>query len=256
MSQDITKIKFLEEEKIKKWKLWSSYCLIIFTFLLVIVAIFQYNVNLKISESNEKLTIATTEFYKYHPPEVVLIKGQVIKLYVLKDSTGNYFTIVGLASVYNSALSDDIALIEKKYIKNSYLIKASEKDDSSTIEGNLYIEGNIFPIPLNPGDSNDFPLLGTFKTNDLINQNFTIDVTVNTTVSIIEVIHPINKTILANLTAFEPINIIYRMGSDEATVINNDINTSIQVRYTDDIDLYHSWKQTFLSNYGTGAFII
>jgi len=256
MSRDISKNRFLKEENRKKLKSFSSILMIIFTLLLVLVAFLQYNVNLKISESNEKLTKITTEFYKYHPPEVILIKGEVIKLYVLKDRTGTYFTIVGLASVYNSALSDDIALIENKYIEHSNPLKTIENNGSSTIEGNLYIEGNIFPIPLNPGDSSDFPLLATFKTDDLISQNFTFNITLDSTVSTIEVIHPINKTILDNLTAFEPINIVYLMGSDEAIVKKNGHNKSIQVRYTDDTDLYHGWKQTFLSNYGTGSFLI
>lgn len=253
------------QERTNKYLVIVQICLL---FLAAIVGYYTISIENQISDSNEKLTNITDEHYKYHPPEVTLIKAYVSKLYVLKDNnSGTYLSILGIASIYNSALSDDIALVRQKNIGQldkpfEYKIKILVGDKS--YEGPLMpsnvvksVEGNLFPTSVIPGNPPaDVPLLTTYKTSKIMNLNKTIDFVVDTNFSVIEVIHPVNKTILTTLTSFEPTNVTYIMGSETASIKMNDSHTyTIDVRYTEDKETYRDWKRIFLSEYGTGAFI-
>lgn len=205
---------------------------------------------------NQNLTDITKEYYKYNSPDVSLIEGYIAKLYVLRDnnSGSTYFTILGMSSVYNSALSRDVALLKQKNLGNSFNLSKSNKIGRNDT---ISIEGSSFPIPISPGESpKNVPLLITYKKERIINTNATVELEIDEKISIIEVLHP-NKTILTNLTSLKPMNIIYTMGKDTAIVKMNDGGIyNIDVRYTEDKETYEKWKITFLRPYGISALII
>ena len=244
------------------------------TLFLFFAACLSAYATIQISDSNEKMTDITKEFYRYHLPEVSLIEGYVGKLYVFRDNkSGSFFTVIGFASVYNSAQSDDIALARQKYLGKSYKPFENTKitiygvQDNSMIEiyeidiennDTISIEGNPSPIAIIPGEPPiDIPLMMTYKSEDDINLNKTVEFEIVEEISIIEVIHPINKTILANITTLKPTNITYIMGKDSAIVRNSDGRTyNIDVRYTENEDTYRDWKRIFLRPYGISSFIV
>lgn len=195
-----------------------------------------------ISESNEILTNVTEEFYSYHPPDVSLISGFIDKLYVLKyNNSETYFTISGYYSTYNSALADDIALVQQADIGNPII------DDNIV----FVVEGIVSPFPVTQGKfSGELPLLSTLNIKQQsIEKNASI--TINFSPIYVNVTHPLNKTRLANLTAIESTTIIYTMGEEKATVQMNGGHThSIYVGYTEDVEMYNLWKKTMLLQYG------
>ena len=242
--------------------------LAIATILLFFVSFLQYQANLKLSESNEILTNITKEFYEYHPPEVSLITGDIDKLYILNNNTESKITIVGIASVYNSGLSDDIALVIQKRIGAPPYIQ-NEKVTLYGVQGNtttklyeeytgrnytIYIDGNPIPISVPPKEQKEIPILMTYK---LEKASETVELEIMEELSDIEVIHPTNKTILKNITALKPATITYTMGNDKAFVKCDDgISYKIDVRYTTNEETYMDWKASFLRQFGVSSLII
>ena len=243
--------------------------LFIATLALASIAYLQYNVDLKMSE-------ITSDFYTYHSPDASVIDGYVTNLYVLNNnSTKMYISVVGLASVYNSALSDDVALVKKMNLRKNYkpfndeIIMIASIVDMGTGEvlqrqeipyvrnGTVNVEGNIFPISINSGESEYIPILISYVRETPFEENNTIDLEIDTNVTQLEVIHPTNKTILYTMTAFSPINITYIMGKDTAIVkVDNHTSYNANVRYTEDENTYRDWKYKFLLQYGEGAFVV
>lgn len=244
------------------------------TVLLLVVSFLQYQANLELSDSNEKLTNITTEYYRYHSPEVSLIQGNVVKLYVLHDgNSATHLTVLGLASVYNCATSDDIALVRQENLGYSYKPVEDQKITVYEVQGNVVtpiyevniatndsisIEGCTIPIPIIPGEPpKDVPLLMTYKIENTIELNTTIELEIIEEISNIEVIHPNSKKIISNFTALEPINITYVMGQDKAIVKRGEVIIyNIEVRYTDNKETYQNWKRTFLRPYGLSSLTI
>ena len=248
--------------------------LTIATVLLLVVSFLQYQANLELSDSNEKLTNITTEYYRYHSPEVSLIQGNVAKLYVLRDGNSTtYFTVLGIASVYNSALSDDIALVRQENTGNSHKLFDDKKYTIYGVQGNVItpiyevnipindsisIESTTIPIPIIPGEPpKEIPLLMTYRIENTIELNTTVELEIIKEISNIEVIHPNTKKIIANFTALDPTNITYIMGKDMAIVEMNGRNVyNIEVRYTEHKETYQNWKRTFLRPYGLSSLTI
>jgi len=248
--------------------------LAIATVLLLVVSFLQYQANLELSDSNEKLTNITTEYYRYHSPEVSLIQGNVAKLYVLRDGNSTtYFTVLGFASVYNSALSDDIALVRQENTGNTYKLFDDTKITIYGVQGNVItqiyevnipindsisIESTTIPIPIIPGEPpKEIPLLMTYRIENTIELNTTVELEIIKEISNIEVIHPNTKKIIANFTALDPTNITYIMGKDMAIVEKNGRNVyNIEVRYTENKETYQNWKRTFLRPYGLSSLTI
>lgn len=257
--------------EIKNYPKILAYATIVLAFATVVLAIATGILaieTIKLSNSNEKLTNITLEYYGYHLPKVSLIQGNVANLYVFRDNnSGPYLTVLGLASVYNSAESDDIALIRHKYIGTSFRPYANNIIKLHTVQGNsiqsyeidignndtISVEGNQFPIPISPGEQKkDIPLLITYKPEDIVDLNTPIGLVILEEITIIEIIHPVEKTILTNLTALKSTNITYIMGEDTAIVKSNDGNTyNIEVRYTEDVETYRDWKKMLLRPYGS-----
>ena len=273
------------------------------TTLLFIATLGLVFINQNLSESNENLTNVTTEFYRYHPPDVSLIHGSIYKLFVLRDNnSGTYLTLLGISSIYNSAQSDDIALIRQKKLGETIEFVSPK---IKLIEGNLntynlnlkvndtiQIEGNPFPIPVKPGEapkivptsityrmerildyntpcyilikgnSSHSKYNHTFNYDNLTNQFIpepdvsTCDLTIQTNVTDLEVLHPISKEIITNLTNTEPVEIKYVVGQNKAIVNLNHITYYINVEYTEDKETYQNWKIKFLTAYSPISFTI
>lgn len=226
------------------------------TIILAIATVLLVFETLKLSDSNERLTKISEEFYKYHPPDVGLTPGYISEIYVLRNSSyGTLISVLGVYTIYNSAISDDAALIKKTNLRESSI---PPDIPNKTISGYTTIEGNSFPIPIIPGDPpKQLPLLVTRQIGIIIEDNSTIYLEIQENISKIEIIHPVNMTILSNLTALEPCNVTYKMGQNEAIVMMNDGSKySIKVDYSEDYEQYKYWKSKFLNQFGTGYFII
>lgn len=254
--------------KYTRWLTGFTFLLFIATLALASIAFSQYKVDLKMSD-------ITSDFYTYHSPDAAVIDGYVTNLYVLNNnSTKMYISVVGLASVYNSALSDDVALVKKMDLGNSYKQFKDEiiityivdmetgevlqqKEILFVRNDTVHVEGNIFPISINSGESEYIPILISYVRDTPFEANSTIDLEINANATQLEVIHPINKTILYTMAAFSPINITYIMGEDTAIVkVDNHTSYNANVRYTEDENIYRDWKYRFLLQYGKGAFVV
>lgn len=230
--------------------------LAIATVILAVATLILAISTIKLSDSNEKLTEITEEFYRYHPPDIGLTSGYVAKLYVLRNNSyGTYITVLGIYSIYNSASSDDIALVRKTNLKESF--KPLDIQDVS-INDSLSIEGNLFPISIIPGESpKEMPILVTRKIEKMIENDDEIKLEIKSDISRIEVIHPTDNKILTNLTVLNPCNITFTMGQNTAIVeMNDSIKYNIDIRYTEDYEIYQNWKRTFLRPYGISSFTI
>ena len=292
LSANSNKQLALYTEKLAKY----TRILAIATILLVVATLGLLAINHNLSESNEKLTNVTTEFYRYHPPDVSLIHGSIYKLFVLRDNnSGTYLTLLGISSIYNSAQSDDIALIRQKKLGETIEFVSPK---IKLIEGNLNtynlnlkvndtikIEGNPFPIPVKPGEvpkvvptsityhmerildynaacyillkgnSSHSKYNHIFNYDNLTNQYIpetdvsTCDLTIQTNITDLEVLHPISKEIITNLTNAEPVEIKYIIGQNRAIVNLNYGIYYINVEYTEDRETYQNWKIKFLTSY-------
>ncbi|MDD2666633.1 MAG: hypothetical protein PHD13_04085 [Methanocellales archaeon] len=254
--------------------------LAISTVMLVILA-FQSNqisqelasITEKSNQISQELSNITEEFYEYHPPKVSVIYGSVLKLYVLNNS--NYetcLTIVGISQVYNSGTADDDAFVRQQYWglgSNTTIerdlgfslifvqegeviqrIRAIEK-----IDARLSAEGSPYPIPVRAGGpAVEIPILLTSSTKEKFKLNSKLNLTIGKDIRL-EIIDPINKNVTANESAFiGPANITYVMGETTAKMETSDGRSlTIDVRYTEDVDTYKSWKQTFLFEQGIVA---
>ncbi|MCK5660883.1 MAG: hypothetical protein KAH86_05940 [Methanosarcinales archaeon] len=226
----------------------ATIVLTVATICLLIVAGLSLSTTQDISESNEKLTNVTEEFYSYHPPNVSLISGYIGKLYVLKkNNSETYLTVFGYYSPYNSASADDIALVQQAHIGESFI----GENGAVTV-----VEGVITPFPVIQGKfSGELPLMSTLKIRQSIEMNVTIDVEIPPIY--LNVTHPLNRTLLANLTATEFAIINYTMGEEKATIHMDGGHTQpIDVRYTEDIEMYNHWKKTMLLQHGYSIYII
>lgn len=194
--------------------------LAIATIILTISTIFLVYFNYNLSSSNEKLTNITTEFYSYHPPDVSLIKGMILKLYVLRDNnSGTYLTVVGVSSVYNSAQSDDIAVVRQKNLGKSYSFEnlkmtiyevqpnlITSYDLESQLNDTIDIEGIPFPIPVKPGDlPRKIPTLITYHMGNNIDLNTTCNISIKGNTSQTSNIHTFSKNLLTNQITMEPV---------------------------------------------------
>ena len=225
----------------------ATIVLTVATICLLIVAGLSLSATQDISESNEKLTNITEDFYTYHPPDVSLISGHIAKLYVVRtNNSETYLTVLGYYSPYNSALADDIALVQQAHIGKQFMMA----------NGVIVVEGIIPPFPVIPGEFlEEIPLLMTHKIQESIEISTIMNITIPPLYA--NITHPVNKTLLANLTAIESVNINYTMGENKATMYLSDGHTqSIYVRYTEDIETYNDWKNTMLLQHGSSFYII
>ncbi len=219
------------------------------------------------------LTFSTYNAYKYHPPDVSVVYGSVLKLYVLNNSKyETCLTIVGISQVYNSGIADDDAFVRQQYwglgtnttmerdlgfslifVQGGEVIqriRATEK-----VDARLSLEGSPYPIPVRAGGpAVEIPILLTSSTKEKFELNSRLNLTIGKDIKI-EIIDPINKNVTANESAFVgPATISYIMGETTAKMETSDGRLlTIDVRYTEDVDTYKSWKKTFLSDRGIVA---
>lgn len=259
-----------DENELVKVTRWLFYA----TVILALVAALQFAGTLKIADSNEKMTDITEIFYEYHPPNVTLIDGSFAKLYVLKQNGSNTeISVVGIASVYNSALSDDVALVKKNVYSTPYyplseakfifyIVNNTTGDIYSTTEvpiiinDTLFVEGNSFPLPVNPGSFTYIPIMLTIKSNSDVPLNKSINFTIDHNHTRFEVVHPTTKKQISNFSSCETSHITYIMGENIAHVTEiTGREYIVDVRYTEDKEVYTEWKNIYLLQYGRGALV-
>ncbi|MFC1787033.1 hypothetical protein ACFLY8_03260, partial [Halobacteriota archaeon] len=207
------------------------------------------------------LTWSTYHAYEYQPPKASVVYGSVVRLYVLNNE--NYetcLTIVGLSEVYNSGTADDDAFVLQKDVgKDFETIMGEDLGGMGVrkIDAILNIEGSRYPIPVSAGGpAVEMPILLTFTTKERFESNSKLDLRIGPYV-FIEVIHPITKELIDDVSALEPINITYVMGEENAMAENSDGRRfTLEVRYTEDVDIYKGWKSRFLSDYGIKAQVV
>ena len=203
-------------------------------------------------QATDQIAEITQQEYEYHPPKVTVTYGQVIKLYVLRnESCGTYISLVGLAHVYNSGIANDIAVIQQKGRGLGYG-SAIQTEENVMIDAIVDFEGSPYPVPLSPGAfPTEMPILITSHTDKMIELNSTMELIIKKEDARLEVIHPINKKLIDNITSLESINITYKMGEETADAETADGRMLIMdVRYTDNIDTYMIWKKTFMYEHG------
>lgn len=232
---------------------------VIVTVLTVIATVFimifnglLWSVTLQMAEIDQQLTKVTGEYYEYHPPKVTVTYGQVTKLYVLRnESCGTYISLIGLAHVYNSGIANDIAVIQQKGRGSGY-DSAIQTEENGMIAAIVDFEGSPYPVPLSPGAfPTEMPILITAHTDKVIELNSTIELIIEKEYARLEVIHPINKKLIDNITSLESIDITYNIGKETADAETADGGMLIMdVRYTDNIDTYMIWKKTFMYEHG------
>lgn len=238
------KVNEENNEKLTKATCW----LVIATILLVVVGGLQLILSSNLVDLNEKMTNITFEFYRYHPPDVSLTNGYIARLFVCQDkSMGTYITLYGMGEIYNSDQSNDIALVRPKKL-------AMEQTFDN---GRIVIEGNRNYISIIPGEEPKLiPILVTYQINKDFVLNDSIDINVNSNISQIEVIHPLDKKILNNIKVLEPANISYKFGENTAKLDQSDYGVNIQVLYFEDYHEYVDMKKNILFDYGKTAVLI
>jgi hypothetical protein len=240
-------------------------------FLLFLVAAFQGYISHEISESNDMLTKVTVQEYSYHQPDVSLVDSYILKLYVYEiNETTTKFSFLNLARVYNSAQSDDIALVTPKdlmKVEKSYELKGATKyfkNESSG--GNLqsiyyyptsyyitYMEGLPFPIPIIPGNEpQEIPFFRTkvytHKANDTV-FNFTLN-------DALEVRYP-NGSLMKEIVIPTTSSIVYIKGDETVIVtVDNNLSYAMGVRFTNNETVYDGWKTQFLLKYSSSSVIL
>ncbi|MFY1112722.1 MAG: hypothetical protein AB3K77_13735 [Methanosarcinaceae archaeon] len=205
---------------------------------------------MEIAESNELLTNVTSNYYAYNPPDVSVTSRWIAYLFVCNnESKGTYITVVGLPSFYNSALSNDVALLKPR----------GATREKRVSYGRIVMESNAYPIPLSPGESPKIvPLLITHHyENNTFQSKEQINISVDSNASIVEVIHPVNKQIIENINSLENVTIHYVFGETNAKIYyENGYDPRIPVQYTTNYDIYENLKRNLLSVYGDGALTI
>ena len=205
----MTEVKLLPEPKSDK-RDWLSIALVGATIALVgatiAIAVFSFllwDVNKDMAAIDTKLTNFTEEHYRYHPPNVSVISGMIVELYVYRnESNGTYLTIAGLSKVYNSGIADDYGVIrpEDTALELGATIKAANGENIDAI---VFVECSGEPIPVpSGGPTVEIPLFVNCFTKDALHLNSTINIRIGDK-PLFEVRHPITKEVLSNISALE-----------------------------------------------------
>ncbi|SFM72332.1 hypothetical protein [Methanolobus profundi] len=258
----------LNQDKNNKWIFRLTLCSVVIAFLLFWVAFQQMNLENEISDSNKILANVTAQEYGYHQPDVSLVDSYYVKLYIYQiNETATKFSFLNLARVYNSAQSDDIALVKPKNIMKTaripdlgvgviYIVDNSSgevliQQNFSFPPGYTYsIEGLPFPVPVIPGDSpQEIPFFLTIdSTHEKDHESFGFNINDS-----LEVYHP-NGLLMNEINIPTTSSIMYSRGDETVVVkVDNGIAYTIDVRSTDNETTYHNWKNQFLLKYSSSA---
>jgi hypothetical protein len=217
-------------------------CSVLIALSLFWVAFQQMNIEKDVSESNKILANVTADEYGYHQPDVSLIDSYFLKLYVYEiNETTTKFSFLNIARVYNSAQSDDIALVAPKGIMKAEQISPDHV---------TYIEGLPFPVPIIPGNApQEIPFYRTIvSTHEANHEKFGFNL--NDT---LEVNHP-NGSLIKEILVPTTSNIMYTRGDETVIVkVDNNLSYAIHVRFTDNGTIYDEWKTQFLLKYSNSA---
>ncbi|MBN2488513.1 MAG: hypothetical protein JXA98_05750 [Methanosarcinaceae archaeon] len=225
----------------------TNWLLVIATICLVIVGGLQYSATCEVAKSNAILTNITSEHYKYHPPNVSLTNEYIGKMFIYQDNDKTTVTIYGIGSFYNDGKSDDIALARPSSL--------GEVLKNETVW--IVREGNRDSIPIIPSEEpKRIPILVSYQLNESININGRVYISISPDISQIEIIHPLNKTILKNITILSPAYIDFKFGDKLVIVNSDDYNQYIEVIYFDNYDEYVAKKKGLLYEYGYDAVLM
>lgn len=240
-------------------------------FLLLVVTAFQGYISHEISESNDMLTEVTVQEYSYHQPDVSLVDSYILKLYVYEiNETTTKFSFLNLVRVYNSAQSDDIALVAPKdlmKVEKSDGFKGITIELKSESSGEVfsqyiipsepayitYIEGLPFPIPIIPGNEpEEIPFFRTIVYTHNVNDtvfNFTLN-------DSLEVNHP-NGSLMKEIVVPTTSSTVYTKGDETVIVtVDNNLSYAMDVRFTNNETVYDGWKTQFLLKYSSSSVIL
>lgn len=237
---------------------WPSVALVVFTALLVVFTGLLWTATQEMADINRQLTNITEEHYEYHPPNVSVISGMVVELYVYRnESNGTYLTIAGLSKFYNCGVADDYGVVrpEDTALELGTTIKV---DNGEKIDALGLVECSGEPIPIPKGGPVvEIPLFLNFFTKETLPLNSRINIKIGEK-PLFEVRHPITKEVLSNISALEHNNISYVMGRDSANAeIMDGRKVTINAYYTEDISTYYGWKKDFLRRHNaTGTITI
>lgn len=215
-------------------------------------------------EINRNLTNITEEYYRYYPPNVSVIYGTVLELYVFRnESCGTSITIAGLSQVYNGGIADDYGVVRLKYwglspettIEEELNFRLLIEDTIVTLKGKrkidakLIVEASPYPIPIPAGGPPvEIPILVTLWTPEVLNLNSTTNLMIGKLP--LEVIHPNTKEVISNVNALEYGNITYVIGEETANAQIMGRNINLIVRYTEDFYTFRVWRGDFLQRHG------
>ncbi|WP_407283148.1 hypothetical protein V7O61_15015 [Methanolobus sp. WCC1] len=244
-----------------KWTRALTIISVTIAFFLLVATCLQLGIN-------DKLTSATVQEYSYHQPDVNLVDSYFVKLYVYEiNETTTKFSFLNIARVYNSAQSDDIALVKPKDIMKVEQIndfKGMSLNLMSASSGEIFgqytipsrvgyvtsIEGLPFPVPIIPGNApQEIPFFRTIvSTHEANHEEFGFNL--NDT---LEVNHP-NGSLIKEIIIPTTSNIMYTRGDENAIVkVDNNLSYAIDVRFTDNETIYDGWKTQFLLKYSSSA---
>ena len=247
-----------------KWTRALTIISVTIAFFLLVATCLQLGIN-------DKLTSATVQEYSYHQPDVSLVDSYILKLYVYEiNETTTKFSFLNLARVYNSAQSDDIALVTPKdlmKVEKSYELKGATKDFKNESSGeNLqsiyyyptayyitYMEGLPFPIPIIPGNEpQEIPFFRTkvytHNANDTV-FNFTLN-------DALEIRYP-NGSLMKEIVIPTTSSIVYIKGDETVIVtVDNNLSYAMGVRFTNNETVYDGWKTQFLLKYSSSSVIL
>ena len=232
--------------------------LVVFTGLLWVATQEMGAATREMADINRQLTNITEEYYEYHPPNVSVISGTVVELYVYRnESNGTYLTIAGLSKFYNSGVADDYGVVrpEDTALELGTTIKV---DNGESIDARELVECSGEPIPIPKGGPVvEIPLFLNFFTKETLPLNSIINIKIGEK-PLFEVRHPITKEVLSNISALEHNNISYVMGGDSANAeIMDGRKVNINAYYTEDLSTYVGWKKDFFRRHeATGTITI
>jgi hypothetical protein len=253
----ITEVILLPEQKSCK-KDWLSIALVGATIAMAVFSCLLWDVNRDMAAIDNKLTNLTEEHYRYHPPNVSVISGLAVELYVYRnESKGTYLTIARVSKLYNSGVADDYGVVR---LEDTALTLGNtiKEDNGERIDALELVECSGEPIPIPKGGPVvEIPLCLNFFTREILPLNSRINMQIGEK-PLFEVRHPITKEILSNISALEHNNISYVMGGDSAMAeIMNGRKVNITTYYTEDLSTYKGWKKDFFRRHGaTGTITI
>jgi hypothetical protein len=252
---------------------WLTIALVGATIAIAVFSFLLWVATQEMTDINRQLTKITEEHYEYHPPNVSVISGMVLELYVYRnESNGTYLTIAGLSKFYNSGVADDYGVVRPKHWGLSPKTESEVKlmyslllDENLTLEVTgvreidtyRFVECPGVPIPVSPGGPvEEIPLFENFITKDTLNLNTTINLTTRNC-PLFEVIHPISKEVISNISALENNNISYVMGAKKANAeLIDGRKVDIAAYYTEDFNTYERWKKEFLRRHNATGPIV